>query len=58
MTPWTRQHKEDSKACTYGNALLIKKADDMGMEDMNLSAVYVICNQCSILPNMENEIPF
>ena len=30
------------------------KADDMGMDDMNLSAVHVICNQCSILPNKEN----
>jgi hypothetical protein len=28
------------------------------MDDMNLSAVHVICNQCSILPNKENEIPF
>ena len=32
--------------------------DDTGMDDMNLSAVHVICNQCSILPNKENEIPF
>jgi hypothetical protein len=34
------------------------KADDIGMEDMNLAAVDVIGNQCSILPNKENEIPF
>ena len=34
------------------------KADDTSMDDMNLSMVYVICNQCSILPNKENQIPF
>jgi hypothetical protein len=26
MTPWTREHKEDSKACSYENALLIYKS--------------------------------
>ena len=30
----------------------------MGMDGMNLSTVHVIYNQCSILPNKENEILF
>ena len=32
------------------------KPDDTSMDDMNLSAVHVICNQCSILPYKENHI--
>jgi hypothetical protein len=28
------------------------------MDDMNFSAVYVICNQCSIILNKKNEILF
>jgi hypothetical protein len=34
------------------------KVDDTGMDDMNISMVHVICNQCSILPNKENQILF
>ena len=34
------------------------KTDDTSMDDMNLSVVHVICNQCSILPNKENQILF
>jgi hypothetical protein len=58
MTPWTGEHKEDSKACSYRNVLLIYKNGWHDMDEINLSVVHIIYNQCSILPNKENEIPF
>ena len=31
---------------------------DTDMNDMNFFAVHVICDDCSILPSKENQIPF
>jgi hypothetical protein len=32
--------------------------DDPSRKYMNFSVVHVICKQCSVLPNKENQIPF
>jgi hypothetical protein len=37
---------------------MILAADDLGREDMNFSTAHVICHQCSVLPNKENQILF
>jgi hypothetical protein len=31
---------------------------DMDRDDMNFFAIYVICDDCSILPSKENQILF
>lgn len=58
MTRRTREHKETIRPIHMQMPTWSTIADDTAMDDMNLSAVHVICNQCIFLSNQENQIPF
>ena len=59
MNPRTRGYKKIvwsvDKLFFNGTSTIPK---DMDRDDMNFFAVHVICDDCSILPSKENQIPF
>jgi hypothetical protein len=59
MNPRIKEHKEDSWSASelfFNGTSTIPK--DTSRDDMNSYAVYVICDDCSMLPSKENQIPF
>ena len=51
-------HKADSDVHSNKYPGTFRIATDPGREDINFSIAHVICHQCSVLPNKENQISF